>query len=1322
MDGLTKVKKLRFTKVLIFAAFCIFLLMAGCSTTNHAPAATWAYQDITGHYNAYFNAKEKMKGVYLALDKAHKDNYKDVLALFTYSDPKEAKGSTADLEEIEKRLTLSVQVHKTSNYADDDFVMMGRANYIKGNYDKAYAFFKYTTTEYKNGVDYVKEMKKMGKIAKPTMKKKAPVKPKFEQVLDDKGNLVLNKIDERPSKSLFIHAPARSEALVWLTKTYSAQKKYTEASAVVQLMRHDDKFYTNYDKDVELVDAENFLNQKNYNDAVKPLETFLTMTKKKSERVRPIFILAQIYEKKGDYAKASNYYKQVLDNSPSYEMEFYAKIKRAKLGKKSGSSDEIKKLLITMSKDGKYKDYLDQIYYELGMIVLGENNRAEARKDFHKSITSSTKNADQKALSFLQLAQMDYEEEYYVSSKFFYDSTLKSMSKTDSAYDGTQARDKTLGKLVKQIDIITTEDSLQRIANMSPAERNRFLEKLLDNKQKEADAKLAEKSKSSNTDFIKQNAPGDAATSDAAANFYFYNVTSRANGYSEFTKRWGDRKLEENWRRKDKAPSLAETTEEVDSAKLKQAKDTTTVTPGSEMEKLMSGLPLTQEKMDKSNAKLIEAYYALGSVYKDDLQSYHKAILAYEELNKRFPKNKLELESFYQLYLLHERLKNNAKSDYYKEQILTLYPTSTIAQYIKDPNYLAELKKKENSLSFYYESAYKDYSSGLYASAEQKCRDVDVQFKENKMRAKFDLLNAMSLAKENRLGDYVESLNRIISKYPGTPEKDQASKWLTDLNHSKLPQVDISKMPKDSTGEYVPPAFAAIPNMDTTGRAAFLEKMEAAQKAQSKTDAQNKMLGAMAAAKAAADSAKNAPPATADGAKPYKPLTKAQRLDSLIKADKAAKNGNNGTVVSQKPVSQPAVESVASAASSPKTPQPKDTASSAVSAPKPAPIAAARPAFDTDTLTSVYGVSDNAPYYILLYFLDPSAYSYDIEKKIDNFDKTVFETDKLVSHSAILDKNNKLITVKRFKNKDLAGVYLTALRAKLNELMPGLSPDQYFLGSISQINYDLLAGSLKINNYIRFYRTNYNDQAATTSSSPAPVSAPATAPAKTSNTPVAKDTTSKKPAAQSPTAVKDTTAKKQAVTAPKTNAKDTTAKPLTKPVAKTTAAPAAKDTTTKKPQSTQKPVAKDTAAPAPKPAPVAAARPAFDQDTVSQIYGKSDGAPHNVIIYFLDPAAYSYSIEKKLDSYNSNAPETSKLNTKSTILDKDNKLIMVKNFPNKDVAEAYIRTLSANLGDIMSGLKPDQYFIGSISTLNYSTLISGKTINNYMHFYRANYR
>jgi tetratricopeptide (TPR) repeat protein len=1101
--------------------------MAGCSTTNHAPAYTMVYHDITGHYNAYFNANEKMKSVYASMDKSHKDNYKDVLPLFTYSNPKEASSVTSDLEDIEKRLTLSVQIHKVSNWADDDFLMMGKTNFIKGNYDKAYAFFKYTTTEYKNGVDYVKEMKKMGKIAKPTMKKKPAVKPKFEQALDDKGNLVLNKIDQRPSYSFFIHEPARSEALVWLAKTYSAQHKYTEASAVIQYMRSDDKFYTNLDKQVELMEAENFLNQKNYNDAVKPLEKYISMTKKKSERIRPIFILAQIYEVRGEYARASDYYKQVLSNRPSYEMEFYAKIKRAKLGKKSGSSEEIKKLLVAMSKDGKYKDYLDQIYYELGEIVLGENNRAEARKDFHKSIAFSTKNADQKAASYLQLARMDYEEEFYVSSKFLYDSTMQNLSKTDTAYEPLQSRDKTLGKLVKQIDIITLEDSLQRIANMSASDRSRFLKKLMDAKQKEADEKQAEKERprAANTDFIKQNAPGSspAAPGEEASSFYFYNVTARGNGYSEFIKKWGNRKLEENWRRKDKNATLTENTDDADSAKARlNAKDTTNIVIGSEEEKLMAGLPMSKDKMEKSNAKLIEAYYAMGSVYKDDLQSYRKAIVSFEELNKRFPKNKLELESFYQLYLLNERARNSNKSEYYKNQILTDYPNSTIARYIKDPNYLTELKKKENSLSFYYESAYNDYSSGLYASAEQKCREVDAQFKENKMRAKFDLLNAMILSKENRLSDYVESLNKIISKYPGTPEKDQAQTWLTQLNHSKLPQVDISKLPKDSLNAAAIAAAPVVTYHDTTGRAAFLEKMEAAQKDQAKKDIQNKMLKAMSDAKAAADSSKNAPVASiSPNGKAYKPLSKTERLDSMIKAEKAAKyKNNNATVVENKtapksPDQAPAAtttttvkdttsgkstlptktaakdtttkKGIKPAATKPaakdtmakkpavtaKTPAKDSAASAPALKPAPAPAIATKTAFDTDTLTEVYGVSDNAPHYIIIYFLDPTAYNYSIIAKLDNFDNTTFETDKLITKSTILDKDNKFLQVKSFKNKALAEVYLIALRAKINEIMPGINPDQYFLGSISSLNYGTLVGSKKINNYMRFYRTNY---------------------------------------------------------------------------------------------------------------------------------------------------------------------------------------------------------------------------------------------------------
>ena len=42
-----------------------------------------------------------------------------------------------------------------------------------------------------------------------------------------------------------------------------------------------------------------------------------------------------------------------------------------------------------MAKDGKYKDYWDQVYYELALLALAENNRADARNFLHKSVDFS---------------------------------------------------------------------------------------------------------------------------------------------------------------------------------------------------------------------------------------------------------------------------------------------------------------------------------------------------------------------------------------------------------------------------------------------------------------------------------------------------------------------------------------------------------------------------------------------------------------------------------------------------------------------------------------------------------------------------------------------------------------------------------------------------------------------------------------------------------------------------------------------------------------------------------------------------------------------
>ena len=1226
---------MRLTKVSILALGLI-LLIAGCSTTNHAPLPGMAYHDITGHYNAYFNANEKLKSIYATLDKTHKDNYKDIISLYTYGDPKDGAAVSGDADDIEKRLTKSIQIHKVSNWADDDFLLMGKALYIKGDYLRAQNFFKYVTTEYKNGVDYVKEMKKMGKVAKPTKKKKPAKKAKFQQVLDEKGNLTLKKIDERPSYSVWVHEPARAEGLIWLARTYAAQKMYPEASAIIQYIKSDDKFYKNLDRYVEIADAEIYIRQKNYKDAILPLEKFVGMTKNKKQRVRPLFILAQINEQLGNYAKASDYYKEVLKNRPNYEMEFYAKIRRARMGKKGGQTDEIKKLLAQMSHDGKYRDFLDQIYYQLGEIALSENNRSEARRYFHKSISNSTKNPDQKAQAYIQLGKMDFEEEIYVSSKFFYDTALISLSKTDSTYEPTQARDKTLDKLVTQINIISTEDSLQRIAKMSPADRKRFLNKLASQKQKEEDEKQADKDRSKSialSDFMKPAGTiGTSATvsgGDDASTFYFYNPNARSSGYNEFIRRWGSRKLEENWRRKDKSAATADNTSESDSTgKSKQnGKDSTDNTPqSSEDEKLLAAVPMTPDKLEKSNTKLVEAYYALGTVYKDDLQSYTKAYNTFEELNRRFPKNKLELESFYQLYLIYEKTKNTAKAENYKSLILSNYPNSTIAKYLTDPSYLAEAKKKENSLSTYYESAYDDYASGLYASAQKKCAEADVQFKENKLKAKFDLLNAMILAKENHLGDYIQSLNRVISKYPGTPEKDQAQFMLDKLNHSKLPQVDISKLPKDSTGAVImpeiTPQLTAQALGDTAGQADFLRKVQ--HKPAPKTAADTTAKPATGAVK---DSA------ATSATKPYKPLSRTERHDSIMKAEKAAKNNS--------------------------APIATDTKPTATATMPPASDKPYKPLSRTERMDSIMKA----------------------EKAAKNKPTTVSTTGDKPSAPATPASDNTASQTA----KDTTSAPATADATKANA-----KP------------YKPLSRTERMDSIMKAEKAAKN--------APATISKP--------------DTASKKNNATPRSTAKDSIAKKATNTNVKPLVKDSVVKrppiPATKPVAKDTVAKKAAVKETTKPKAT----AKDTVAAkptAPKPA-AGGPRPAFDADSLSDIYGKSDNAPHYVLFYFLDPTAYDAAIASKLDSFDNSSFAGDKLTTKAVVIDKDNKLIYVKGLTDKTKAQSYIAALRTSLGAVTNGISPERYFLGSISMLNYSTLVSTKKINNYMRFHRINYK
>lgn len=994
--------------------------LSGCSTTNHAILPTQAYHDITSHYNAYFNANEKLKGALQSVQANHKDKFDSVIAVYYYSDPADFASYNSDLEDVIKRSTQAIQLHNIANWSDDHMLLIGRANYYKGDYDKAASSFKYITTEFKEGVDYVRVMKGLGKkLGKYVRAKKKKTKPQVKVVTNSDGTKTLEKEDNRPTYSLWIHEAARSEALIWLINTYTRQKKFEEASSVVTYVRGDDNFYKNLDPQLDLAEADLRVTSKNYAAAIEPLENYLnakSIRKKKRLKSRPLFVLAQCYERTGNYNKAIENYKLVLKNRPSYDMEFYAKLKMAKLGRNSGSGNAaIRSLLAKMAKDGKYKEYWDQIYYELALLSVQENNRAEARKFLRKSVGFSTANDDQKALSYLLMAELDYDDELYVTSKFFYDTTLTYMAKNDPRYNSVDERNKMLDNLVTQLKIIAEEDSLQKLAALSENELQKIIRLAVAKKENEEAEKKAkedaEKQQQQLNNFNNTNQPKGTTQQQpqtTTGSWYFYNSTVRANGYNDFIKKWGRRKLEENWRRKNKSSTIQQDEAELTNM---QGADTSTTNSkedaaptGTLEEQMLAAVPTTPEKLAKSNERLTNAYYTAGTIYKDGLEAYAKAENMFETLNNRIPQHKLLLESYYNLYLIAQKENNPAKAEKYKNLILSEFPESVIAKILRNPNYLNESKAKENAINIYYEEAYNDYVQNNLDSAWYKCKMSDVVFKPNPLAPKFELLLALVLAKQNKLEEYIDALNKIVSKTTDIEIKNTASQLLSLLNKSSLPQIDLSKNTalRDSLNAPFTQPGEQLPTQPSTP--AEQKTLQPAITVQTVTD-------------------------TATAAVPITEIKK-----------------------SETPVSEPK----------------KDTAVAKPAAPEPVVI-------QEDT-TSPYTRTDNAVHYFIVYIKDPAVTASAVMNtiaKLNAFNgSTEYASRKLQAKQIIINSTNKLINVKQFKDRADAMAYYNFVKGQ-KQLFDEMQPAQYVLTCISTVNFATLLNEKDIDTYQKYFMRVY---------------------------------------------------------------------------------------------------------------------------------------------------------------------------------------------------------------------------------------------------------
>ena len=271
------------------------------------------------------------------------------------------------------------------------------------------------------------------------------------------------------------------------------------------------------------------------------------------------------------------------------------------------------------------------------------------------------------------------------------------------------------------------------------------------------------------------NRPPDLAT---AGNWYFYNPSAMAYGSNEFRQKWGDRKLEDNWRLSNK--QLTNTLEEdpfADPYDDEDGEDTIVARPTDPKNRqtYLVSLPLSEERMKKSHEMIIKALYNAAFIYRDGLKDIPKSNETFELLVQRYPEHNLALQSYFILYQSYTESNNLEKANYYKNIILNNFPESDYAEIIKDPNYYKKIEERNKAGEILYKQTYEAFQNKNYSIVIENGTEATKSFKKNKdLIARFDYLKAISHEFVNGTDSLVENLEKFIVIHPTHPLTERA--------------------------------------------------------------------------------------------------------------------------------------------------------------------------------------------------------------------------------------------------------------------------------------------------------------------------------------------------------------------------------------------------------------------------------------------------------------------------------------------------------------------------------------------------------------------
>ena len=759
---------------ILTVATVVILTMAGCSTQKNTLGTRW-WHSFNARYNIYYNGKEAFIDGNLEKEKGNRDNFTEQIPLYMVGNKASRNLGKSQYNRAIEKAEKDIRRHSIKakpewksgkRKTDKDrewlgrkeynpflwkaWMLLGKAQFQKGDFDEAAATFSYMTRLYQT----------------------------------------------QPMQS--------GLAKAWLAKCYTELDWLYDAEDVIRNMSRDSMHFRTV-KDWDYTYADFYIRTKDYQKAVPYLRKVIKHERRHQQKAREWFLMGQIQQELGNRAEAERAFRKAIGCHPSYELAFNARIAQTEVMAKGNAKAMISRLKRMAANDNN-KDYLDQVYYAMGNIHLMQKDTLKAIDAYEKGNKKATRSGIEKGVLLLTLGNLYWQLEKYNDAQRCYGEAIGLLDKDRKDYQELSERSKVLDALVPYTDAIHLQDSLLALADMPEKERLEAIDRVIKElKRKEKEAREAEQMAEAERQQQRNQAVGQRGTNNlpnrqttttqGSGQWYFYNPTAVSQGKTTFLRQWGQRQNADNWQRLNQTvvnmnqtsdnSENSDNSEHSDSLAAQGAVANDSIQVGKTLNDSLANdphnrefylvqIPFSEEQKAASHAIIQEALLQSGIIFKDRLNNLHLSEKQLLRLTKDYPQYEQLDDAWYHLFLLYSRLGRHDTAEACLSHLKAEHPESEWTTLLSDPYYADNARFGTHIEDSLYAATYQAFKNDKFGEVVGNARISADRFPMGEHRAKFIFIDGLSRLNNGDASGCLEQLKEVVEKHPKSEVAEMA--------------------------------------------------------------------------------------------------------------------------------------------------------------------------------------------------------------------------------------------------------------------------------------------------------------------------------------------------------------------------------------------------------------------------------------------------------------------------------------------------------------------------------------------------------------------